>query len=179
MVRIKAIETRYKGCRFRSRLEARWAVFFDAAGIAWSYEPQGYVVDGKSYLPDFYLPEFDSFFEVKGPHDYDEDLLQKFSTGTGKRVILAIGDIPNSANWVEEWSGFTTFFPSDEAQQADGTAWGYEDVFLRCDGCDRLKYMNNSYSLVKDGCCDRSRLMPLTTELDAARSARFEHGEKG
>jgi hypothetical protein len=27
---IKAIETSYKGYRFRSRLEARWAVFFDA-----------------------------------------------------------------------------------------------------------------------------------------------------
>lgn len=27
---IKPIETRYKGCRFRSRPEARWAVFFDA-----------------------------------------------------------------------------------------------------------------------------------------------------
>jgi hypothetical protein len=25
----KAIETHYKGYRFRSRLEARWAVFFD------------------------------------------------------------------------------------------------------------------------------------------------------
>lgn len=179
MVLIQPIETRYKGCRFRSRLEARWAVFFDAAGIAWSYEPQGYVIDGQAYLPDFFLPAFDSFFEVKGRHDYDEALLQRFSTGTGMRVILAIGDIPDSANWVEDWSGFITFFPSDEAQQEDGTAWGYEDVFLRCDGCEQIKYMNNSYSLMKDGCCDKSRLMPLTSELEAARSARFEHGEKG
>lgn len=31
---IKAIETSYAGCRFRSRLEARWAVFFDTLGIA-------------------------------------------------------------------------------------------------------------------------------------------------
>ena len=30
---IKAIETRYNGYRFRSRTEARWAVFFDAFGI--------------------------------------------------------------------------------------------------------------------------------------------------
>jgi hypothetical protein len=29
-MKIKAIETRYKGYRFRSRLEARWSVFFDA-----------------------------------------------------------------------------------------------------------------------------------------------------
>ena len=33
--RIKAIETSYKGYLFRSRLEARWAVFFDALGLVW------------------------------------------------------------------------------------------------------------------------------------------------
>lgn len=30
---IKAIETEYDGHRFRSRLEARWAVFFNAVGL--------------------------------------------------------------------------------------------------------------------------------------------------
>ena len=29
---IKPIETVFKGHKYRSRLEARWAVFFDAAG---------------------------------------------------------------------------------------------------------------------------------------------------
>ena len=54
---IKAIETRYKGYRFRSRLEARWAVFFDALGIEWQYEPEGFELpDGTRYLPDFWLP---------------------------------------------------------------------------------------------------------------------------
>jgi hypothetical protein len=53
---IKAIETRYAGCRFRSRLEARWAVFFDACDIKWEYEPEGFVLDdGTKYLPDFLL----------------------------------------------------------------------------------------------------------------------------
>ena len=53
---IKAIETRYKGYRFRSRLEARWAVFFDACGYKWEYEPEGYVLPcGTHYLPDFKL----------------------------------------------------------------------------------------------------------------------------
>ncbi len=40
-----AIETHYAGCRFRSRLEARWAVFFDAIGIEWQYEPQGFEIE--------------------------------------------------------------------------------------------------------------------------------------
>lgn len=41
-MKLKAIETEYKGYRFRSRPEARWAVFFDACGVKWDYEPEGY-----------------------------------------------------------------------------------------------------------------------------------------
>lgn len=70
MSEIKAIETYYKGYRFRSRLEARWAVFFDAAGIKYEYEPEGFEVNLSDeekimYLPDFYLPDFDVYAEVK------------------------------------------------------------------------------------------------------------------
>ena len=43
MGEMKAIQTEYKGYLFRSRLEARWAVFFDACGVDWEYEPEGYV----------------------------------------------------------------------------------------------------------------------------------------
>lgn len=50
---IKAIETRYAGYRFRSRLEARWAIFFDALGLQWEYEPEGFETDVGWYLPDF------------------------------------------------------------------------------------------------------------------------------
>lgn len=66
---IHAIETEYAGCRFRSRLEARWAVFFDALGFEWVYEPQGYHLNGASYLPDFWLPDLDIWAEVKGQMD--------------------------------------------------------------------------------------------------------------
>jgi hypothetical protein len=63
---IKAIPTRYAGCHFRSRLEARWAVFFDAMGIAWEYEPEAFVgCWGAPYLPDFYLPSL----YVEGRHE--------------------------------------------------------------------------------------------------------------
>jgi len=31
-VTIKSIDTRYAGCRFRSRLEARWAMWFNELG---------------------------------------------------------------------------------------------------------------------------------------------------
>lgn len=63
---LKAIETAYKGYRFRSRLEARWAVFFDAVGIKWEYEAEGYdLEDAGWYLPDFWLPDGKLWAEIK------------------------------------------------------------------------------------------------------------------
>lgn len=65
-MRMKAIETEYNGYKFRSRLEARWAYFFDLLGIEYEYEPEGIEIDEKTkYLPDFFLPHFHCFFEVK------------------------------------------------------------------------------------------------------------------
>ncbi len=46
---IPAIETKYRGMIFRSRLEARWAAFFDRAGWHWEYEP----FDLHGWVPDF------------------------------------------------------------------------------------------------------------------------------
>lgn len=64
---LKAIPTEYGGIRFRSRLEARWAVFFDALQVPWCYEAEGYKLpDGTMYLPDFYLPRWECTVEVKG-----------------------------------------------------------------------------------------------------------------
>ena len=61
---IKAIETAYNGCRFRSRSEARWAIFFDTLGIQYQYEKEGYDFDGIRYLPDFWLPDYGCWIEV-------------------------------------------------------------------------------------------------------------------
>ena len=64
--RIKAIETHYNGYRFRSRVEARWAIFFDEVGIEYQYESEGFDMDGIRYLPDFYIPSLNRWFEIKG-----------------------------------------------------------------------------------------------------------------
>ena len=54
MSSIKPIETVYNGYRFRSRLEARWAVFFDTLKVNYEYEPEGFELpSGNYYLPDF------------------------------------------------------------------------------------------------------------------------------
>ena len=67
---LEPIETVYGGCRFRSRLEARWAVFFTRLGLDWEYEPQGFVVGQtfgrpRNYLPDFHLPTLGLYAEIK------------------------------------------------------------------------------------------------------------------
>lgn len=74
---IKPIETVYNGYRFRSRLEARWAVFFDAAGIRWEYEKEGFQLsDGTCYLPDFWLPDANAWVEIK-PEEARAEQLEK------------------------------------------------------------------------------------------------------
>ena len=50
---IKAIPTTYAGVNFRSRLEARWAAFFDLCGWEWEYEPRFDFITG--WLPDFMI----------------------------------------------------------------------------------------------------------------------------
>jgi len=65
-MKIKSIDTIYKDFKFRSRLEARWAIFFDELGLLWEYEKEGFEVDGLKYLPDFWLPALDCWIEVKG-----------------------------------------------------------------------------------------------------------------
>src|SRR5260221_13272797 len=47
--KIKAHPTRYGDTLFRSRLEARYAAYFDLCGFGWEYEP----VDFKGWTPDF------------------------------------------------------------------------------------------------------------------------------
>ena len=51
MSHIRAIPTLYNGVQFRSRLEARWAAFFNLVGWRWDYEP----IDLKGWAPDFAL----------------------------------------------------------------------------------------------------------------------------
>lgn len=66
-VYVQAIPTYYDGYWFRSRLEARWAVFFNTLGIRYEYEKEGYDLPRAGwYLPDFWLPAQELWVEVKG-----------------------------------------------------------------------------------------------------------------
>lgn len=91
----KPIETVYNGYRFRSRLEARWAVFFDALGIPYEYEKEGFDLDGTCYLPDFWLPEQDCWVEIKGEYPSDEEhaKTKQLALYTQKPVATFYGNI--------------------------------------------------------------------------------------
>jgi hypothetical protein len=91
---IKVIQTKFAGHFFRSRTEARWAVFFKTLGLKYKYEIEGFEFDGGlRYLPDFWLPELGLWFEVKGvePTDKEVYLVHLLSDRSKKDAIIAIG----------------------------------------------------------------------------------------
>lgn len=109
---IPSIETHFDGVMYRSRTEARWAVFFSELGLAFKYEPERLKLsDGESYLPDFYLPELSAYFEVKAANDAivtaECSRARKLAADrNGQRVWLAAGapsfDPPNILT-LEQW----------------------------------------------------------------------------
>jgi len=91
---MKAIETKYNGYNFRSRLEARWAVFFDCLGIKYEYEMEGFT-DGKiCYLPDFYFPKYDFYAEIKPSNHNDADLI-KWEMFSKEKVLVVLSGSPH------------------------------------------------------------------------------------
>lgn len=210
---IKVIETKYKGYNFRSRLEARWAVFLDALGIKWEYEKEGYVVgnNDRPYLPDFYLPETQTWVEVKGAADQLDYQLMADSVdwngglpGTHEsdgttRGLLLLGPLPfvheaipglpfhpilqhHKGGWVNSivfWNGgFRLYRWPNEL--FDST-WGY-------DGLDSVLCSEwvVSISSCFAGRCgysfpaeEQRHVNFVKRAYTLARSARFEHGQKG
>jgi len=89
MYTIAAHPTRYNGVQFRSRLEARWAAYFDLCGLKWDYEP----VDFRGWSPDFSIetPFGKLFVEVKPCDDSDHPAFDK-ALAHGKQVqVLLLG----------------------------------------------------------------------------------------
>ena len=139
---MKAIETEYKGLRFRSRLEARHAVMLDALGIKYEYEREGYQLGNLSYLPDLWLPELDIFIEVKGeiPDDDSEDVekARQLTMATQKRVYVFSGQIPEDGNFDD------VLRPRLDGKTIHGYKWG------ECPFCHFLAIQINGYPAKHD-----------------------------
>lgn len=174
MPEIRAIPTAYAGCKFRSRAEARWAVFFDAMDLKWEYEPEGYVLSSGPYLPDFFLPEVKegTFVEVKGakPTREEESKARDLSAVTGRRVVILVRApvLPDG-----RCDGGSMMFYPNACED-----WDYWFCECAICGCVGIEYSGRSGRL---GCdChdgddkaynwDSPRLLAA---YEAARSARF------
>ena len=77
---------KYKGIQMRSKLEASVAQRLDDDNIIWQYEPERFDLGEFTYLPDFYIPEYDLYIEAKGA----EQGLEKVEAfrKTGKNVMV-------------------------------------------------------------------------------------------
>lgn len=178
---IKAIETVYNGYRFRSRLEARWAVFFDTLGIAYQYEPEGFDLgNGIWYLPDFWLPRQGCWIEIKGnsPTKTEDEKASALAKGTQHTVFIFFGGIPIPANQeelIQNNDSAHIYFPSGGGDNY--YAWcecpKCGELGIEYDGraarlCNCYPFSNKGYNVGSD---------KLTNAYLAARQARFEHGE--
>lgn len=204
---IQAIETRYAGRRFRSRLEARWSVFFDRLGVRWDYEPQGYMIDGMPYLPDFWLPDANVWVEVKGVmtapmlrtlikaawwgglpvNPYTEQPPPPSAIATLEPRVLVLGDIPTGANrshiQLDVFGGHVFASPVMWIRGRYGsrpTVWRPESatrgivITPALAHEATLKLLSTMTQGTKSPWAADSRVLAA---YDAARTARFEHGE--
>lgn len=80
----------YRGNRFRSRLEARWASFFDLIEWPWTYEP----LDGAGYVPDFLVTGHRSMLvEIKPAADTTQLMTQAWAKAEAGLSGLWPGDV--------------------------------------------------------------------------------------
>ena len=171
---IKPIETKYNGFRFRSRLEARWAIFFDMIGLKYEYEVEGFEMNGIRYLPDFYIPSLDRWFEIKAKplSEYEMKKCEefcfnkdneniKFSVLVGSPEAVKIDAFAGIMEYVWEW-------PSEKYP---------ENVrFLAPEELSEMEYYSRFIRglwVVPDVTEEE-----LATAAVAAREARFEFGER-
>lgn len=182
---LKALETHYRGYRFRSRTEARWAVFFDhpTIEIEWEYEPDGYRLPGGDfYLPDFWLPQVSMFAEVKPGRSRtyaevkpdERARAVELALVTGNPVLLLDGP-PRETNYWAVWPS------SDFTGSDDGVPWTWIDVDL----FDLHRYhLTEGRFYASTGAAELEHLPEHRAEsavhpaVEAARSARFDGSER-
>lgn len=138
---MRVLETFYRGYRFRSRLEARWAVFMDSLAVKFVYEPEAFELGGVSYLPDFWVPHIKSFIEIKPEHPNEDEQYkaEKLCEFTKENVFIIYGQ-PE----VNESSDSALFFQWYTCRGFDDEIIGdvYGDVnylWCECPYCHRFE----------------------------------------
>lgn len=85
----------YNGALYRSTWEVKFAKRLDMLGIEFEYELQSFkLFDGEhyyNYLPDFFLPKFNLFIEIKG--FYDEKVLKKLALFSEQYNLMMVDNL--------------------------------------------------------------------------------------
>lgn len=173
---IQAIQTRYAGLYFRSRLEARWATFYNSLRVPFEYEKEGFNLWGNSYLPDFWLPEQQAWVEIKGerPSELERFKAGQLATMTGKRVFIFHGsiEVPHA--------DALAFLPvtmrgETHSDEDDGYRW----CECKC-GKVGIEYNGMGHRICNHGHAPffSFNTYRLTLAAGLARAARFEHEDR-
>lgn len=192
---IKPIETNYRGYRFRSRLEARWAIYLDTVGLRWEYEKEGYDLGGLRYLPDFWLPEVSAWAEVKPDAFTGEELMkvERLSFATDCGVILLEGPPEPHSYWcihasaeavgqrdvADDWYAMINSYVTHNLTDDPAVIGVVEKTDVVVDS----SYLHEHRFYEHTGFCpetsDLSHDPRIMTAVFASRGARFEFGEQG
>lgn len=190
---MKSIDTIYNGYRFRSRLEARWAVFFDVLNITYEYEKEGFDLDNSIlYLPDFWLPQVNMWAEVK-PESFTEEeygKCKKLVIHTGYECLLLVG-LPEVKSYPALMSDMCLNMPDackklscTDCEGHKGIDYKERPLFAYVGGKyfftnyhNYIKEENRLYWDDESGC--DGGFEDTEEAVAAAKSARFEYGEKG
>lgn len=99
-LKYKPKEIIYHGQKYRSQLEVRWAIFFDAIGLQYDYEK--IVLKDKNgtieYIPDFYINTIPCFIEVKPtkPQKKEFEKAYKLSVAYNIPTYIFCGNLPQN-----------------------------------------------------------------------------------
>jgi hypothetical protein len=131
--RRKGIPMLYQGTRFRSRLEATWAAFFDRLKWRWQYEP--FDLDG--WIPDFALASvMDApkpvLVEVKPIVGFDEEVAARIEAAAdGHEVLLlGLGPFESGERYGQPrlslgWLGEHVIFQRGNGPEQEICSWGH------------------------------------------------------
>lgn len=178
---LQAIETFYNGYRFRSRLEARWAVFFQTLGVKYQYEVQGFELGiiGR-YLPDFWLTDLKHWVEVK-PKTDDVVLDPKCQAlaEQGENPVIRLAGDPFLGEYYASYYNDSDGWNSDSARLVfalDRCDIRATSLWLLGDQENIAIPVNPSYACWSHMTEDHEM---LRAAYFTARQARFEFGENG
>lgn len=85
---IKPKPTFYNGIWYRSRLEARWACFFEFLRFDYEYEPEPF----NTWSPDFVIHDLNCYVEIKPFGCWEDEMMNKILPYSESHRILLLSD---------------------------------------------------------------------------------------